>query len=311
MTYAKADSRETAQRLMALYEERRKNPRKIWGIPYGRPALDAMTGGIQYQPSNDYSFLFSRPSVGKTSYAASIVRNVATWFREMEQSKKVVRCVLLEGGRTSFQTRMACMMADVSHRALKTGYISDAEFERFRQAQLEIFKLPIDYLDAEVEPVSMEMIDAFIRQDDTGWWMLDHIGCIPGARRGHEALSEISSDLRRLCKATAPALILTHQNRTAGGPKDEKDQRPSMENLAGADFVVRDADVLLGLYRPDKDKSAKSPAAENQLMKPGELIVVKNRDNNEGVVHMFYHGQYTRWEDNDALNRFWLDLVER
>lgn len=306
-----ADSRETAQRIVERYTKRRENPRNIWGTPYGRPALDAATGGIQTEPSNDYKFLVSRPSVGKTSWATSIAHNVGVVFHEEYQDTKVVRVVLLEGGRDAFQTRMACMLANVPHRALETGKISDEGFERFKLAQREIFKLPIEYLDTEMEDVSLDKIDRFIRQGDTGWWMLDHIGMVPGARQGANQLSDISNELRKLCKATAPCLILTHQNRTASGPKDDKDQRPTMENIAGADFIGRDADVVFGLYRPDKDKSVKTPAATGQTMLPGELIILKNRNGPEGNIHMWYHSGLTKWEDNDSQNRIWLDMLER
>lgn len=320
MITQKNDSRETAQRLVTMYDDRRKNPTNIWGIPWGIKALDGMTGGIQYQPRPEICYLFSRPSVGKTSLAASITYNVASWLYEMRNlangegdawKNKVVRCVLLEGSRDTFQDRMACMKAEISHRALKTGRIKEADWEKYKLAQRDIFRLPIEYLDAEDTDVGMPEIDAFIRQEDTGWWMLDHIGCIPGARQGVNQLSDISKGLRNLCKATAPAMILTHQNRTAGGKEGEKDQRPSMENLAGADFIVRDADMMIGLYRKDLDRSMGNQGANESNMKMGEAIVLKNRNDETGTIHLTYNTWYTQWSESNPMNQRWLNMLER
>lgn len=303
------DARETSQRLAERFDARRKNPTAIPGMPYGYKALDAMTGGIQSEPTNSYTILFSRQGVGKTALAAEIAKNRGIDFRDTK-SGKVARCALLEGGRDLFQTRMACIVSNVPHRALKTGRINDAQWDAFYKALMAIARLPIEYLDTESGTITLETIESFVRQDDTGWWMLDHIGMIPGARQGTNQLSDISKELLRLCKVSAPGLILTHQNRTASGKDGEKDQRPTMENIAGADFISRDADVVLGLYRPDKDKSAGTQSNEKTQVKPGELLVLKNREGEEGTIHMSYHSWYTRWEENDPLNAYWLSLLE-
>lgn len=307
------NSRETAQRLIKWYEKRAANPTAVWGIPWPFPSLNGATGGIQFEPRPELTVLMSPPNVGKTAFAAKVTHSVAGWVKA-NRPGEVVRCVLLEGSRDSFQDRMAHIIANTNAHRFKKGKASETDWERYRAAQREIFTLPIEYMDAETDDVSFEAIKSFYRQGgNCAWGVLDHIGVIPGARDGYNAMATISRGLTRVARKVTPLMVLAHQQRSGGkagaNAKETTDHRPNMENIGGAYDLAKDADLLLGLYREDMWKKL----AEDQQRQPhraAELIVIKQRNGPTGTIHMVYNMQRTEWCENTKLNTYWEALLK-
>lgn len=230
------DTQETAQRLMKFYEARKADPKAVWGIPWPWPSLNGATGGIQFSPRSEMSVLMAPSGAGKTAFTVKVARTVAEFFKSEEGIKtlggdKVVRCVLLEGGRELFQDRMAHMIANTSRKRFMAGRASKEEWDRYREAQTHLFKLPIEYMDVDQDDVSFPAIESFIKRDNAcGWWCLDHIGLIPGYQDSNAHMVNTSKAVMRLVRRTAPAMILTHTQRTGGKQQQGKeviDRRPN------------------------------------------------------------------------------------
>lgn len=288
-------SQEATKQVVTLMEERARDPKWVWGMSWGPdfPALDHLTHGIH---AKKMLFLMSRPRVGKSAFAGKIAVSVARSFKGTD---KVVRIVTLEMDVESWLMRMGCFIADVSSARIESGYATPAQRARFIQAQAELAALPLEFLES---PDSIEEIERFIGADGRcGFWVLDHIGILPGmdtAFSTYQQQQRGSIRMSNLCRRAATGLIIGHQNRMGAMGEDK---RPTMENLAGADQMAKDADVLIGLYRPDL--YVRQAADEEKPVKPAEIIVLKNRKGGSGTVNALYHTKRTDWKEDAEANK--------
>lgn len=296
---AVGNARETALDLVKQYRARKAKPVAVWGIPFGIGPLDYLTGGTQYEPEGACEVLISRPKAGKSALVGQIAKYRAEWLLSKQDDEfwkgKVIRGCLMEMGRKVFERRLACMLADVSGRKVQQGTLSDAEEERYMLALQRLASLPIEYLDKRA---GVDEIAEFIRKDgNCAWWWLDHIGLVDGANE-RTTLEYISNQVMDLCHKTAPGLVVSHQNRqsvsASNTPKGaEPDYRPTQESVAGSDQIAKNADLLLGIYRPDMFK--KVPPEFRDEPRPGEIIIITNRHGNDGTIHMFFNPRRTEW----------------
>src|SRR5258708_2435452 len=98
--------------LLTELDERIADPKSIWGIPWGFPGLDALTGGIH---KGELSLLGARPKVGKTAILGQIADSVSRWALGYT-GDGVVRLVMCESSPVLFQQRLLCAMAELSMR---------------------------------------------------------------------------------------------------------------------------------------------------------------------------------------------------
>ena len=119
-------------------DELHRQSGKLRGIPTGFTDLDNMLAGLQ---KSDLVILASRPSVGKTSLALDIARQVAT------KAKEAVGIFSLEMSKEQLIDRLLCAEANVNLWNLRTGRLSDREedddFPRIGQAMGILSEAPI------------------------------------------------------------------------------------------------------------------------------------------------------------------------
>lgn len=290
-------SDDTAKQAVYLAEERGRDPKWVWGMSWGPdwPALDRMTHGIH---DKKMVLLISRPAAGKSALAAKWALNVARTLKA-EGKGRVVRVVTLEMSAMSWQMRMGAFLADVPIYRIESGYATAEQRARFVAAQAELATLPIEYLESAE---SIEEIERFVAADRTcGLWVLDHIGIVPGistAFSTYQAIQKVSQRVTKLCHMRVTGLILGHQNRS-GTQGDDK--RPTQDSVAGADQIARDADLILGIYRPDM--FVRVADDEVKVVKAGELLILKNRNGPMGTIHTLYHSSRTDWVEDQKANK--------
>ena len=124
------------------------DPRAVWGIPWGFPGLDLLTGGIH---EGEVTILAARPRVGKTTLMAQIADSICTYLAgeegQAKYPKHVIKLVMCESSAEVFQQRMLCYRARVSIRKVREGHLTADQFDRYKQAAREFCTLPIEYLD--------------------------------------------------------------------------------------------------------------------------------------------------------------------
>lgn len=102
-------------------DELHKDKGKIRGVPTGYKDLDAILAGLQ---KSDLFVLAARPSMGKTALALNLAHNVAI------KSKEPVLIFSLEMSKEQLVDRMLSMESGVDAWALRTGNLTDSDFEK-------------------------------------------------------------------------------------------------------------------------------------------------------------------------------------
>ncbi len=111
-----------------------KDKSKIRGIPTGYKDLDNLLAGFQ---RSDLIILASRPSMGKTTLSLNLAHHVAV------QSKLPVLIFSLEMSKEQLVDRLLSMESGVDAWALRTGNLTDADFEKIGQAMGVLSEAPI------------------------------------------------------------------------------------------------------------------------------------------------------------------------
>ena len=114
--------------------EERHQGTALPGIPTGFYDLDAMTSGFN---RGDLVIIAGRPAMGKSAFAAQIGFNVA-----LLQNLPVV-LFSLEMSKSQLGMRMLAGEAEVENNYLKTGRISDSQWEPIAAGTNKISNLPI------------------------------------------------------------------------------------------------------------------------------------------------------------------------
>jgi replicative DNA helicase len=186
---------ETFDRLDELHREKGK----LRGIPTGYNDLDSKLGGLQ---NSDLVILAARPSMGKTSLALDIVRNVAVTH------KKNVAIFSLEMSKDQLVDRLLAAEADVDLWKMRTGRLSDVgadnDFERIGHALGRLSEAPI-FIDDQGSLNIMELRTKARRlqaEHDLDLLVVDYLQLMQGHSTDNrvQEVSEISRSLKILAK---------------------------------------------------------------------------------------------------------------
>jgi replicative DNA helicase len=102
-----------------------KDKAKLRGVPTGYKDLDAMLAGLQ---RSDLFILAARPSMGKTAFVMNLAHNISV------QSKEAVLMFSLEMSKEQLVDRLLAMESGVDAWALRTGNLTDDDFEKIGNA---------------------------------------------------------------------------------------------------------------------------------------------------------------------------------
>jgi replicative DNA helicase len=248
------------------------------------------------------SLLMARPGVGKSLFAGQVALSAAQWLKEGEGAQRlpghVVKIVLCEMTKEAFQDRMACALAGVNQRRVRSGFLTAEQLQSYHLALDVVADLPLEYLD---DTSSLTETTNFIRRGNKpAWWLLDYIGNHPSGNEridneDYRRVSYVSSGLRELTKHFCPGLVVVQMNRSVESSM-RKDKRPMLSDLRDSGKLEQDASgVVMGLYRPDI--YAEIPAEERSRPKQAELVVLKQRNGPVGTVELMWLPQKPGWAD--------------
>jgi replicative DNA helicase len=108
-----------------------------------------------------------------------------------------------------------------------------------------------------------------------------------------QEVSEISRGLKSLARELeVPVVALSQLSRA---PEQRTDRRPQLSDLRESGSIEQDSDLVMFLYRPEYyfgpvDKDG------NSIEGQAELIVAKQRNGPTGMVPLFFHKAYTRFD---------------
>lgn len=273
--------REALEEAWERIDRLHKGDGALRGVSSGFPDLDNYLGGLQ---KSDLVVLAARPSLGKTSLALNIARNVAL------EEKKSVGIFSLEMSREQLVDRLIAMEAGVDLWRLRTGRMRsegpDNDFVRVRDAMDALSHAPI-FMDDSPSPTVMEIRAKARRlraQQELGLLVIDYLQLIQGGESVEsrvQEVSEISRSLKALAKElNIPVLAVSQLSRSV---EMRHPAIPKLSDLRDSGTIEQDADVVMFIYREDKDK--KNTDRKNIA----DVLIEKHRNGPTGKVELYFH----------------------
>lgn len=261
-------------------DELHKEKGKLRGIPTGFKDLDNILAGLQ---KSDLVVLAARPSLGKTSLALDIARQVAC------KAKIPVGFFSLEMSKEQLVDRMLCAEAGVDLWKLRTGKLSesdeDDDFPRIGHAMGVLAEAPLFIDDSSITSVMEIRTKARRLQTEHGLGLLviDYLQLMEGrtaAESRVQQVAEITRGLKGIAKElNVPVLCLSQLSRAT---EARTPPIPKLSDLRESGSIEQDADVVMFIYREDmykKDTDKKGIA---------EILISKHRNGPTGQVELFF-----------------------
>jgi len=268
-------------------DELHKESGKLRGIPTGFQDLDNILAGLQ---ASDLVILAARPSIGKTSLALDIARQIAV------KEKVPVGIFSLEMSKEQLVDRMLCAEANVDLWKMRTGRLSDREeeddFTRIGHAMGVLSEAPI-FIDDSASANVMEIKTKARRlqtEHGLGLIMIDYLQLMEG--RGSDSRVQEVSEITRALKGIArelnlPVLALSQLSRA---PEARTPSIPKLADLRESGSIEQDADVVMFIYRKAMDKGLRvEPTPEEKNV--AEIHISKHRNGPTGMVRLFFDEQ--------------------
>ncbi len=262
-------------------ERLHKGDGALRGVSTGFPDLDNYLAGLQ---KSDLVVLAARPSLGKTSLALNIARNVAL------NEKRAVGIFSLEMSREQLVDRLIATEAGVDLWRLRTGKLraegEENDFTRVRDAMGILSEAPL-YIDDTPSPTVMELRAKGRRlqaHHDVGLLVIDYLQLIKGRDNIEsrvQEVSEISRSLKALAKElNVPVLAVSQLSR---GVEMRHPAIPKLSDLRESGSIEQDSDVVLFIYREDKDR--KNTDRKNIA----DIMIEKHRNGPTGKIELYFN----------------------
>ncbi len=274
-------------------DELHKNKGVLRGVPTGFRDLDALLSGLQ---RSDLVIIAARPSMGKTAIVTNIAAHAAI------KEKKSVAFFSLEMGRDQLADRLTSLESGVDSWRIRTGNLTDEDFEKIGYAFGTLAEAPI-FIDDSPTLNIMEIRSKCRRlQMDKGLDLVvvDYLQLMEGRSRGNEnnrvqEISEISRSLKTLAREiNVPVIALSQLSRAV---EQRPDKRPMLSDLRESGSIEQDADVVMFIYRDEyyhKDSDRKGIT---------ELLIRKHRNGPIGDVELFFIPEQTRFRSVDRQHQ--------
>ncbi len=252
---------------------------KVRGIPSGYRDLDDMLAGFQ---KSDLIIIAARPAMGKTALVLNLAHNIAI------QAKEPVLMFSLEMSKEQLVDRLLSMESGVDAWALRTGNLTDADFEKIGQAMGTLSEAKIYIDDTPGLTVSDLRTKArrAAHQHGVGIIIVDYLQLMSGGSRFSgsdnrvQEISEISRGLKLIARELGvPVIALSQLSRSV---ENRHPQIPQLADLRESGSIEQDADVVAFIYREDYY----NPETENKNIM--SLLIRKHRNGPTGDVRLYF-----------------------
>lgn len=263
------------------------------GIPCGIGELDRMITGLN---KSDLIILGARPSMGKTSMALNIARNVAV------DTGKTVCFFSLEMSRDQLAQRLLSSESGVDSAKLRTGDLTADEWTMLTRAGAHLSDTKL-YFDQTSDITVPEMKAKLRRMKKVDLVIIDYLGLMHSARRIEnrvQEISEITRNLKIMAKEfNIPVIVCSQLSRGTEGKG--KSHKPGLADLRDSGSIEQDADIVLFLYRDAYYNNEKSSEDDMSEESKSECIIAKNRHGETGRVELHWDAKHTRFTSVDRI----------
>lgn len=293
--YSKIDT--LVKNAIVKLEQIKETASDLTGVPSGFIDLDRITSG--WQPS-DLIILAARPSVGKTAFALSLVRNAAIEYN------KAVAVFSLEMSNLQLTNRLLSGETGINGNKLRTGILQDYEWAQLTTKSQRLSNAPI-FID-DTAQINIFELRAKCRRlkasNDIQLIVIDYLQLMSSRSENRnvnreQEISNISRSLKSLAKELqVPIIALSQLSRDV--EKRAGDKRPQLSDLRESGSIEQDADLVMFLYRQDYYTGEGKPnAAQVQNTNPGEteILIQKHRNGKTGAVKVRFIPDTMRFEN--------------
>lgn len=268
-----------------------KDKKKLRGIPTGFKDLDNILAGLQ---RSDLFILAARPSMGKTALALNLAHNVAV------QAKEPVLVFSLEMSKEQLVDRLLAMESGVDAWALRTGNLTDADFEKIGQAMGTLSEAPM-FID-DTPGITVSDLRTKARREaharPLGLIIVDYLQLMSGGGKyGSEGnrvqeISEISRSLKGVARElNVPLVALSQLSRSV---ESRSPQIPQLADLRESGSIEQDADVVAFIYREEYYNP------ETDRKKVTDILIKKHRNGPTGAVELYFDNEKQRFRSLDT-----------
>ena len=271
-----------------------RNKKVEVGIPTGFAQVDEFTGGLK---PGEMFVLAARPSIGKTSLALNVLRNVAL----NGTRPRPVAFFSLEMTAGQIARRLLCTESKIPESVFRNHAFQDRDLVRLTTAvsrikESKIFVDPtggitIAELRAKARRLKMQHNIELIVID-----YLQLCCCREGQRQGRQIeVSMISQQIKAMAKELKIPVIVLSQLSRANEQRGDKYEKPKLSDLRDSGAIEQDADVVFLLRRPSRNSN--DPESGDQTL--AIIDVAKNRNGETGEVRVNFFREFTRFEDRE------------
>lgn len=272
-------------------DELHRDKGKVRGVPTGYKDMDSMLAGLQ---KSDLFILAARPSMGKTALALNMAHNIAV------DSKVSVLIFSLEMSKEQLVDRLLSRESGVDAWALRTGNLSDSDFEKIGQAMGSLSEAPI-YID-DTPGITVSELRTKARREahqrPIGLIIVDYLQLMSGGNRfssdGNrvQEISEISRGLKGIARELkVPLIALSQLSRSV---ESRHPQIPQLSDLRESGSIEQDADVVAFIYREDYY----NPQTDRKNIT--DVFIRKHRNGPTGGVELYFDKEKQRFRSLDT-----------
>jgi replicative DNA helicase len=269
----------------------------IPGIKTGHVDLDKKIGGFK---PGDLVIIGARPSMGKTSFAMGIAKDMGS------SGVPLAICSIESGGSELAMRYLLQARPDDDTTKIQEGIVTSTAVKYAKKEAEAIQAYPIWIDDSGLQTI--DQIRARARrlksQHDIQVLFVDYLQLMSGSKADSRRLEigEYTRKLKLLAKDLHITVACLSQLSRAPELRNKNDRRPLMADLRESGDIEQDADIILFLYRPtyyglETEMKGKWKDRDNTNL--AEVIIAKQRNGPTGMVELNFFESKAMFTDRE------------
>lgn len=255
------------------------------GIGTGFNDIDFLLSGFQ---DSNLIVLAARPGQGKTAFVINVAQHISV------NLKIPVGIFSLEMSKEELVDRLLINQSDIDAWRLKTGKLSEEDFEKLSQAMGELADAPI-FID-DTPGISINEMRTKARrlqlEHNLQILIVDYLQLADPGKRFESRVQEVtyvSQNLKNLARELKIPVVAVSQLSRAVEHRGEK--KPQLADLRESGAIEQDADVVMFLYSQDEEM------LPQRIVK---VLVAKHRNGPTGEKELLFRGDRIRFYNMDS-----------
>jgi replicative DNA helicase len=263
--------------------------KKVIGVPFGIPALDAMSYGIEDEPQ--LTIIAARPSNGKTALLNQLAIQAA-------KNNKRVLYFSLETSKEQLAHRMIYLLSGVDAGQFRMHrWKSEEEHQSAMNQMADAMNITLEFQDnilmRDLRPQSVyELISQATRdmqKHNIDMIFIDYIQLLSAGHRCESRnveVQEVFQKIKGLCSSknyrNIPVVVAAQLSRAS---EKREDKKPQLSDLREGGNMEGEADKVILIHNPPPTDKTKI----GEVRDKSELILAKHKDGPTGSVGCYFH----------------------